>query len=197
MSEKEEEGQEPPPNATAGPAGAGYHRGFPRRSEVKSEEEFAVDGGARNFRGNRGSLRRRYRRRSQPNEGEERKPSECPPGDGAASRGHGGKREPEEGDAAPVRPPRWSGASFSAPSTTDDAARRAAADGGPPGARSPPPRSPLPVVHLPEHIRQPDERLRDKFRNRLRSAADVPEVHFVGEVTEGVGFKDTYVSCKW
>jgi hypothetical protein len=25
----------------------------------------------------------------------------------------------------------------------------------------------------------------------------VPEVHFIGEVVEGVGFSDTFVSCKW
>ena len=84
-----------------------------------------------------------------------------------------------------------------APSTTHNAARRAATDGGQPGARSPPPHSSLPVAHLPEHIRKPDKRLRDKFRNRLRSAAGIPEVPFIREVTKGVDFKDTYVSCKW
>jgi len=61
--------------------------------------------------------------------------------------------------------------------------------------------STLPVVqhNSSSYIRaKPDEKLRDKFRSRIRSPADgIPEVHFVGEVCEGVGFKDTYVSCKW
>jgi len=61
--------------------------------------------------------------------------------------------------------------------------------------------STLPVVqhNSSSYIRaKPDEKLRDKFRSRIRSPADgIPEVHFIGEVCEGVGFKDTYVSCKW
>jgi len=60
--------------------------------------------------------------------------------------------------------------------------------------------STLPIVQhkSSSYIRtKPDEKLRDKFRSRIRSPADgIPEVHFIGEVCEGVGFKDTYVSCK-
>ncbi|KAL7543302.1 hypothetical protein ACHAXR_012701 [Thalassiosira sp. AJA248-18] len=56
-----------------------------------------------------------------------------------------------------------------------------------------------PITHHSNHIRKPDEKIREKFKDRLRSVADgIPEVHFIGEVTEGVGFKkDTFVSCKW
>ena len=61
--------------------------------------------------------------------------------------------------------------------------------------------STLPIVqqNSSSYIRaKPDEKLRDKFRSRIRSPADgIPEVHFIGEVCEGVGFKNTYVSCKW
>ena len=61
--------------------------------------------------------------------------------------------------------------------------------------------STLPIVqhNSSSYIRtKPDEKLRDKFRSRIRNPADgIPEVHFIGEVCEGVGFKDTYVSCKW
>eukprot|EP00804_Cyclotella_cryptica_P018520 CCRYP_004343-RA/>CCRYP_004343-RA protein AED:0.47 eAED:0.37 QI:0/0/0/1/1/0.66/3/0/216 len=54
-------------------------------------------------------------------------------------------------------------------------------------------------MHHSNYIRRPpDERLKEKFKNKLRSVADgVPEVHFIGEVVEGIGFKDTFVSCKW
>ena len=46
--------------------------------------------------------------------------------------------------------------------------------------------------------RPPDEKLKEKFKSKLRGVADgVPEIHFIGEVTEGVGFNDTFVSCKW
>ena len=61
--------------------------------------------------------------------------------------------------------------------------------------------STLPIVqhNSSSFIRaKPDEKLREKFRSRIRSPADgIPEVHFIGEVCEGVGFKDNYVSCKW
>ncbi|KAL9182037.1 hypothetical protein ACHAXT_012380 [Thalassiosira profunda] len=54
------------------------------------------------------------------------------------------------------------------------------------------------MLHSTSYIRQPDEKLRDKLKTRLRSVADgIPEVHFIGEVSEGVGFKDSFVSCKW
>ncbi|KAL3827456.1 hypothetical protein ACHAXA_003190 [Cyclostephanos tholiformis] len=56
----------------------------------------------------------------------------------------------------------------------------------------------LPIIHQSSFIRKPDERIRDKFKNLVRSPADgIPEVHILGELSEGVGFKDTFVSCKW
>lgn len=62
-----------------------------------------------------------------------------------------------------------------------------------------PQRLPMPMMHHSNYIRRPpDQRLKDKFKNKLRSVADgIPEVHFIGEVVEGCGFKDTFVSCKW
>ncbi len=57
---------------------------------------------------------------------------------------------------------------------------------------------PMPIVHQSSYIRKPDEKLREKYRNLIRSPADgIPEVHIIGELSEGTGFKDTYVSCKW
>lgn len=59
---------------------------------------------------------------------------------------------------------------------------------------------PMPMMHhSSNYIRKPtDEKLSKKLRGNLRSVADgIPEVHFIGEITEGVGFKDTFVSCKW
>lgn len=57
---------------------------------------------------------------------------------------------------------------------------------------------PLPTANHSSYIRKPDDKLREKFRNLIRSPADgIPEVHVIGELSEGTGFKDTYVSCKW
>jgi hypothetical protein len=57
---------------------------------------------------------------------------------------------------------------------------------------------PLPIIHHSNYIRKPDEKLREKFKNLIRSPADgIPEVHIIGELSEGTGFRDTYVSCKW
>ena len=57
---------------------------------------------------------------------------------------------------------------------------------------------PMPIVHQSSYIRKPEDKLREKFRNLIRSPADgIPEVHIIGEVSEGTGFKDTYISCKW
>lgn len=60
-------------------------------------------------------------------------------------------------------------------------------------------RSSMPLLNHSSYIRRPpDEKLKEKFKSKLRSVADgIPEVHFIGEVVEGVGFKDTFVSCKW
>lgn len=56
----------------------------------------------------------------------------------------------------------------------------------------------LPIVHHSNYIRKPDDKLREKFKNLMRSPADgIPEVHIIGELSEGIGFKDTYISCKW
>lgn len=57
----------------------------------------------------------------------------------------------------------------------------------------------MPMMHQSNYIRRPpDEKLKDKFNSKYRGVADdVPEVHFIGEVVEGVGFNDTFVSCKW
>ena len=53
-------------------------------------------------------------------------------------------------------------------------------------------------AHHSNYIRKPDEKLREKFKNLIRSPADgIPEVHIIGELSEGTGFRDTYVSCKW
>ena len=56
----------------------------------------------------------------------------------------------------------------------------------------------LPIIHHSNYIRKPDEKLREKLKSNIRHPADgIPEVHFIGEICEGVGFKDTFVSCKW
>ena len=62
------------------------------------------------------------------------------------------------------------------------------------------PRPSLPIRHHNSSFlrAKPDEKLREKFKNRIRSPGEgIPEVHFIGEICEGVGFKDTYVSCKY
>eukprot|EP00984_Skeletonema_dohrnii_P017048 scaffold7682_cov137-Skeletonema_dohrnii-CCMP3373.AAC.2 len=42
--------------------------------------------------------------------------------------------------------------------------------------------------------RRPEDKLKKRFSHRLRRAADdIPEVHFIGEICEGVGFKGTYI----
>lgn len=47
-------------------------------------------------------------------------------------------------------------------------------------------------------LRNPEQKLKERFSHRLRRAVDdIPEVHFIGEIREGIGFKGTYVSCKW
>eukprot|EP00970_Alexandrium_tamarense_P014341 scaffold4049_cov204-Alexandrium_tamarense.AAC.28 len=60
-------------------------------------------------------------------------------------------------------------------------------------------RSSLPLMQNLNYIRKlPDAKLKEKFKHRLRSVADsIPEVHFIGEICEGIGFNDSFVSCKW
>lgn len=57
----------------------------------------------------------------------------------------------------------------------------------------------LPIINQTNYIRKPDEKLREKFKNIIRSPADgIPEVHILGEISEGIGFKaDKFISCKW
>ena len=57
----------------------------------------------------------------------------------------------------------------------------------------------LPIMNQTNYIRKPDEKLREKFKNIIRSPADgIPEVHILGEISEGIGFKaDKFISCKW
>lgn len=169
-------------NAATGSASAGYQQGSYQRGESKIEEEVVAENGTSSHRGQRGSLRRRYRRRSQPEDEEEGKQREADsPRDG------GGAPESKEDDDTPVKPARRAWPSRAArPSSA--AATQNSGDGG---------SAPRRLVPHAGYIRKPDETLRDKFRQQLRSVADIPEVHFIGEVTEGLGFKDTYVSCKW
>jgi hypothetical protein len=50
------------------------------------------------------------------------------------------------------------------------------------------------------YLRKPvEEKLKGKFQRRLLTSADlIPEVHFLGEISEGVGFRGgTSISCKW
>ena len=49
------------------------------------------------------------------------------------------------------------------------------------------------------YLRKPvEEKLKGKFQRRLLTSADlIPEVHFLGEIGEGVGFRGTSISCKW
>ena len=42
-----------------------------------------------------------------------------------------------------------------------------------------------------------DEKLKRRLQQRLRAEDYIPEIHFIGEIVEGIGFKGTYFSCKW
>ena len=48
-------------------------------------------------------------------------------------------------------------------------------------------------------LRKPvEEKLKVKFQRRLLTSADtIPEVHFLGEIGEGIGFRGASISCKW
>lgn len=59
-------------------------------------------------------------------------------------------------------------------------------------------RKPSPMLSSSSIRRKPEDKLKKRFSYRLRRASDdIPEVHFIGELSEGIGFKGTYVSCKW
>ena len=54
------------------------------------------------------------------------------------------------------------------------------------------------------YLRKPvEEKLKGKFQRRLLTSADlIPEVHFLGEICEGIGFRGkkfmgASISCKW
>lgn len=49
------------------------------------------------------------------------------------------------------------------------------------------------------YLRKPvEEKLKGKFQRRLLTSADtIPEVHFLGEICEGIGFRGSSISCKW
>ncbi len=59
-------------------------------------------------------------------------------------------------------------------------------------------RKPSPMLASSSMLRKPEDKLKKRFSHRLKRASDdIPEVHFIGEISEGVGFKGSYVSCKW
>ena len=59
------------------------------------------------------------------------------------------------------------------------------------------PNSPM-LTRSSSILSKPEDKLKARFSQRLRRATDViPEVHFVGEISEGVGFNGKFVSCKW
>ena len=138
----------------------------------------------------RNNLRRRLRRKNNSNQeetkGEDEK--ETTPNDLDASASKPAGEESKEFEISSPNP------SFRFHKSPSLAQPSKSAD-----ANNNPHRSSMPMTHHSNYIRRaPDERLKDKFKNKFRSAADgIPEVHFIGEVVEGCGFKDTFVSCKW
>ena len=153
--------------------------------------------------------RRRYRRgltssvESDPNEERKRGDDSYSPRDKPGVRQQESKED--EHDVVPTssnaRPPRHSSSSSLLPHTVNDTVTNTnkAAEEERKAHAPPPSRTSLPIMHASSNYRaKPDEKLREKFKKRIRSPADmIPEVHFIGEVAEGIGFKDTYVSCKW
>lgn len=129
------------------------------------------------------NLRRRLRRRNEATEetkvdGDEEK-GECPPNQQAVE-------ESKETDPSILHRPSSLRRSKSEHLPTDE---------------NKPNRLSMPMIQHSNssYIRRPpDEKLKEKFKSKLRGVANgVPEVHFIGEVMEGVGFNDTFVSCKW
>lgn len=59
-------------------------------------------------------------------------------------------------------------------------------------------RKPSPMLSSSSILRKPEDKLKKRFSYRLRRASDdIPEVHFIGEISKGLGFKGSYISCKW
>lgn len=182
-------------NAATGSASAGYHP-VGESKEGQSDDRNNVRTSSTLRR------RRRYRRRgaTQNSDSEQEEKQEEKKRDDSYSprdKPEAEQQEEKKEDVTPPRnnernkPPRHPAPSAQPP--IDDTLATSKA------TKSTPPRPSLPIMHQSNYIRrQPDEKLREKFQLRERSMADgIPEVHFIGEVTEGIGFKDTYVSCKW
>ena len=152
--------------------------------------------------------RRRYRRGLTSSADSDLNNEERKGDDSYSPRDKPGKQEykEEENDVPPPtsstsRPPRHSSSSSSLlPHTVNDTVTNTNKAADERKAHTPPPpRTSLQIMHTSSnYIRaKTDEKLREKFKKRIRSPADmIPEVHFLGELSEGVGFKAS-VSCKW
>ena len=187
-------------NAATGSASAGYQKVVTHRRDPGESKK--GDSDDRNNLRTSSTLRRRrrYRRRGQMQNSDseqEEKQEEKKRDDSYSPRDKPEQQEEKKEDVTPPRnnernkPPRHPAPS--AQPLIDDTLATSKA------TKSTPQRPSLPIMHQSNYIRrQPDEKLRERFQLRERSIADgIPEVHFIGEVTEGIGFKDTYVSCKW
>ena len=158
----------------------------PRRSFARRDDDAKIEqiemAESRFKHGN--NLRRRFRRRHETNE-------DIKSGD--EEKGEDLKDNPAAEESKELEPPILPRPSSSRLRKTISAAL--------PSSGNKPPRLTMPMMHNSNsnYIRRPpDEKLKEKFKSKLRGVADgVPEVHFIGEVTEGVGFNDTFVSCKW
>lgn len=123
------------------------------------------------------NLRRRFRRRSdeEAKDGDDEKVNDS---------------KPASKDAVPPIPRRPSSRSrFNQTMSAEE-----------PTSANKPARLSMPIMHSQSsYIRRgPDEKLKEKFDTKLRGVVDeMPEIHFIGEVIEGAGFNDTFVSCKW
>ncbi|KAL7461609.1 LOW QUALITY PROTEIN: hypothetical protein ACHAXS_002027 [Conticribra weissflogii] len=173
---------------------------FSRRSSSRRSQEPKKPGNdaSSSPRGRHGSspgtggLRRRFRRRSTVKSSYGRDGDADPIIGNTHANEAGGRKADDGSDSRP------------------DPKSKSKPDCGPSVARQPirrEPRPPLPVSRS-SCIRRlpvdPDETLREKFKQRLRSPADgMPEVHFIGEIAEGSGFParfgedDGFLSCKW
>lgn len=180
-------------NAATGSVSAGYQKDTYRQRRDSGESKTEAVVPSNHDRGNAprkgGTLRRRYRRRGPSSDQEPTE--EGKHGDSYTAHNQPEPDESKEEDATPTKPLRHWAPSLQPP--TENVAPRNEVE-----EIKTPHRSSLPIVHHTNYIRKPDERLREKFKNRLRSVADgIPEINFIGELSEGVGFKDTFVSCKW
>jgi hypothetical protein len=145
--------------------------------EAKIEEE--ADDSRRFKHGN--NLRRRFRRRNESNDGGEDE-----------EKGEDLNTKPAAEESNDVEPSKSLSRQSSRLRQTISTAE--------PNTIGPnkPHRLSMPLMHHSNYIRKPpDEKLKDKFKQLRAVAEGVPEVHFIGELMEGVGFKDTFASCKW